>query len=508
MKSTESKPSYSPLPQTRQGSRSFFQSTGEGSFLSKEPPQQDFFFTPKTIQRKSDEEGSSVPGDSLLQAPGNVLQFTLPLHHPLLHTCIAERYAQELEATELTTQIQLARSWLPEVTDASMRQSLIGNIKVLENEARSRTLTAGVNPILEDAGNATDQAARREAALRLAEYARANITRTADVDNYLGGGDSDEAKMATLGQLAAEHGRLEFLLGWIYEGGLSDLSNTGQQRGWENADANRGAFPTHYQSEMHGVQGGDRWCTTFAGYLYRTIGLSETIVDSQAFRSGYRLRHWATAGQSIGGTQVTETDETVQSGAGGAALIDRTDWAALRRSLNAAPRTAESRLAAVQQFFHPDNDRPEPQPGDILIVGSVNNSFNQGHSHTVMVERYDEATYTITTIEGNAEDSVYSRTIDLKNPTDVSTIVAMTRMGTQHFGNAAPGATTPPVADVDRVARYDLMTPIQTVIARLVQFASDPQRLWICSNDARASVNEWINGPLCAQPQATTGSTH
>jgi hypothetical protein len=236
--------------------------------------------------------------------------------------------------------------------------------------------------------------------------------------------------------------------------------------------------------------------------------MSETIADNQAFRSGYRLRHWATTGQSVGGNQVTEARDTVQAAAGGAALIDRTDWASLRRSLNAPPSNAETRLAAVQQFFHPDYNRPTIQPGDILIVGGANNNFQSGHSHTVMVEQYDEANYTITTIEGNAEDSLFSTAIDLKNPAHVAKIIALVRMGTQHFGNAAEGAATPAVTDVDRVTRYDLMTPIQAVITRLVQFASDPQRLWICSNDPRATVSEWINGALCNQPQATTGSTH
>jgi len=425
----------------------------------------------------------------------------------LTQRCIGDRYFEGLTNDGLVALVAEAETLMTIFTSGVERETLIGNLRSMQTIVRTRQIGQTVAMHLQDVSAATDMATRRTQVLELAEYARANITRIADVEAYLAGTATDEEKMRVLGLLAVQHGRLEFLLGWMYEGGLTDLNTTARtglnRRGWENDGANAGEFPTHYQDAMHGVQGGDRWCTTFAGYLYNALGLRSNIRQSQAFRSNYRLLRWATSGQNVGSTVVTPAAEQVGAEAGGARLIEDTEWGQLKTNINAAT-TLEAKRMAVNTFFVGPPEKPMPQAGDIIVYAGVGNALVGGHAHTIMVEYFDPIEFTISTIEGNNEDSAFSRIIDLKDAIHVDKIVALIRLGIQHFNTTSSTAAQPAVPP----NQYTLIEPMASVIRRLVEFAADPTRLWICSNDPNATVNNWINGPLCQQPAATTGSTH
>ena len=85
--------------------------------------------------------------------------------------------------------------------------------------------------------------------------------RAAVLDGYLDRTDvTADAKVATLGELAAAVARMEFLLGTLY--------HQGTKAKWETD--NSGVFPDAYDAA---IGGGDQpWCTKFAGYAYTRLG--------------------------------------------------------------------------------------------------------------------------------------------------------------------------------------------------------------------------------------------
>jgi hypothetical protein len=287
----------------------------------------------------------------------------------------------------------------------------------------------------------TALAAHQAAVIALATWTRENTPPRAILDGYLDRLDVRPAdKVATLGQLAAGVARMEFLLGTMYHQGTAAK--------WETTE-NRGAFPDTYDAAVGG--GAQPWCTKFAGYAYTRLGFQANAAGTTSeFMSGWRLRHWATRGQGTSNEQITAADQTAEDATGtGSAVIDNTEWKKLRADL-AKATTPEDRTAVTEAFFANDL-HPVPQAGDIVIKprgdAASNNEFTGGgKSHTMLVESFDAATYQIHTIEGNVGDKVGGRTIDLTNATDVSKIIALTRMGTQFFGHAptaagGPGAT-------------------------------------------------------------------
>lgn len=341
---------------------------------------------------------------------------------------------------------------------------------------------------------------RHAAALRLAGFARSQVTDTNLIDNFLRRTDrTNQQKAATMGEIIALHGKVEFLLGWIYEGGVQDPD----QRGFENRGANRGAFPNLYQQEGGGAApGGSAWCTSFAGYLYNTLGLvPENVINSRVFLSGYRLRQWATSGRDVRGNRVTPADETVAARAedleNGAALIDRRAWKNIRLRVQRA-RSQERRWDILDEFFE---DHPIPQAGDIIVIGGRNNNFRGGSSHTAIIESFDDIFYTLNTIEGNLGHAVRARTLDLTNISHLRQFILLARPGA-NFANVTEGEP-----DIE-VNEADLTRPIQDIINRLVSFASAAERRWICSNDPHATAAEWMSGPLCTTSSGGTQSTN
>jgi hypothetical protein len=361
-------------------------------------------------------------------------------------------------------------------------------------------------------------AAHLKAVLALAGWTRANMPPRAILDGYLDRTDvTADAKVATLGQLAAGVARMEFLLGTLY--------HQGTKAKWETTE-NRGAFPDTYDAAVGG--GAQPWCTKFAGYAYTRLGFQANKDGTTSeFMSGYRMREWSTTGKGVSNEQITAADQTAEDAVGtGSAVIDKAEWKQLRKDLTKA-KTPDERRQATEAFFAA-GAHPLPQAGDIVIKprgdAASNNEFTGGgKSHTMLVESFDAADFKIHTIEGNVGDKVGGRTIDLTNATDVSKIIVLTRMGTQFFG-ASPtaaggtGATgtsiSGPAARADAAfgggligdiaagvvtavlsALYSaevLTGGIHEVNAKLVEI--DAAQGWIKSSDPDASVTDWTGG--------------
>lgn len=373
------------------------------------------------------------------------------------------------------------------------------------------------------AGKKAQGKAQKAAIVELATWCRNNLPNQAMLDAYLDRPDiTDEEKMQTIGRLAVEVARMEFLLGWMHEGGVSDPDGSG----WENKGADKGEFPTYYQEEMGKKGGGAWWCTRFTGYAYSKVGFNFNFTDQVneqkrsstakgIFGSGYRLRTWLKTGKTVGkkAKTLTPEDETVANAATSGQLIDRGDWKALRKTMKKIKKKnkdAQARKEAyreeIRDFF---GSRIQPQTGDILIIGGKNNNFVSGHSHTTMVEQYDESTTTILTVEGNAQAAVYAREIDLADPWTIGKIIFLARLGVEPFQEEEAETTATPATQgsgsANAVTADDLLNSIKDVNTDLVKMSHDQG--WIMSDNPEAPVLEWINGKEAEQGEQETIDT-
>ncbi len=554
---------------------------------------------PQPIQRQLDEEEfaqARVLPTSLTPASdrSNPTEAWSP-PHPWVTTNKLIELSEPESVASATQQVQLSQ-----VPDTRIQRQCGVNMSCPEDMATEETSTEGESPstreefdalVSELSSGALDDSARRTAVQSLATWCRENLPDRNLLQVYLNAPTPVEAalvapanatiaaledqatsmsmsqedtaaataainaaltqirearrlgaqeKTQTIGQLAVDIARMEFLLGWMYQGGLSRSGATGWET--ENRGNNRGEFPTHYQDAMetHGRGTGAPWCTSFAGYAYRQIGfnfdfneeVNERRRSSTArsiFWSGLRLRQWALTGQTTSGRELTPTGQRVADPETSGALIDRSDWATLTRRLRSLSET-EQRHQAVSEFFE---TRTTPQAGDFLILGRNNNFKNGGSSHTALVERYDAATQTILTVEGNADNAVRARQIDLTNPDQVSQIVFITRLGVEYFNPTDPtrqsqstaaseeaGTTqaseasdelicTPdsadtiaqqPMSPASTVTADEILNSIREVNARLVELSSSQG--WINSSDAQGTVQDWIGGSSEGEQQA------
>jgi hypothetical protein len=339
------------------------------------------------------------------------------------------------------------------------------------------------------------QKAYEQAVGTLATMLRENLPPKFMLDGYLARTDVDDAaKVQTIGLLAIEVERMEFLLGRLFYRGKGT---------WETGGANKGPFPDLYRATVGGSSG-EAWCTKFSGYARSRLGFHAApgSATTSMFNSGWRFQHWSETGKTLGGTgenQTTAADQTVASGAGGSALIETDDWKKLTRDLTKARHDANkahadeaaARQAVTEAFLAA---HPHPQPGDLVIKtrgSGGGNDYSGGESHTMMIERAEG--HFISTIEGNRSDSVGGRKMDLTDPADTGQIIFLSRLGTQFFGD--PATQAPETAGIggmiSRIVFSEalLVGLMQAANARLLEI--DSAAGFVGSSDPNASVADW-----------------
>lgn len=323
----------------------------------------------------------------------------------------------------------------------------------------------------------------------LAVWVREQFPTEDQIREYLNRTDVTEAdKVATLGLLSVELGRLEFLMGVIFHGGTD--------QSWETGGDNRGPFVNNFKDEVGNGVNGQPWCTMFAGYLRRMLGFSATLADGGPliFNAGARLDHWATEGRNyLTGQDDFDDPSDYENYTGGS--IDTADWIALRRALQRRGITDEEKQQEVDNFF---STRITPQPGDIMVIngGSTSNAYSGSSSHTVNVESFGNRT--VSTIEGNKGNKVTGTTIDFTNATDVSHVIMLARLGMEFFPHDAPAAETedqqqegaaggPPQPIQQAISAEDMLRPLRAMVRELQLLAH--RRNYVASDTAGASVN-------------------
>lgn len=333
-----------------------------------------------------------------------------------------------------------------------------------------------------------------EAEAGLAVWVREHFPTEEHIREYLNRTDIQPAeKTATLGKLAVELGRLEFLMGVIFHGGTD--------QSWESAGTNQGPFVNNFKSEVGNGVNTHPWCTMFSGYLRRMLGFNSQLSTRGPliFNSGARLDSWATDNRNfISGTDDFDDPADYADYSGGS--IDREQWATLITALTRSGITAEEKATEVDNFF---SARITPQPGDIMVVNNsstTNNYGSKSSSHTVNVESYSG--HTVSTIEGNKGNKVTGTTYDFTDPADVRKIIIIARLGMEFFPHDDPqpaqegaqdttahegAAGGPPQPVQQAITEVELLRPLQAMVRELQLLAH--RREYISSDAAGASVN-------------------
>jgi hypothetical protein len=220
-------------------------------------------------------------------------------------------------------------------------------------------------------------------AILVARWCTSNLLGAEEMRSFWANTDP-ATRGADLGQLAVQLGRLEFMLGWIQQGGLSIETTVGWETTGTAADnlssvpddesSNRGAFPGRYQAIYNGGSGmaGYDWCGMFVGYLYQEL----LKLDDASMGSG-GIEGWRGA------------DTVLQSG---------------------QPRTGPIRdLTAGAGFGRFTGwDNGEPRAGDVLVIST--DAFTEGIGNAALdtrtpthVSMVEEATADyVRTIDGNS----------------------------------------------------------------------------------------------------------
>ena len=319
---------------------------------------------------------------------------------------------------------------------------------------------------------------------------RENFPEEQDISNYLSRTDvSNEDKIAALGELSVELGRLEFLMGVIYHGGNNKI--------WETSTPtknNKGPFVNYYKSLLGNGVNDSAWCTMFSGYLKRMLGFSAELSSAGPliFNSGIRLDRWATDGMNVV-TGVDDFDDPTNYDNYTGNSIDTEDWISLRNDLNVQGLTADQKQQTLNTFL---NDRFTPQPGDIIVMNpqstasnEPNKYHNSQYSHTLTVETFNSPI--ITTIEGNKDHKTTGTSLDLSKSSDVIKILFIARIGVEFFPQNEQDETIVE-QNTNQISLNQILDPLK-IMVRNLQLLSD-HKGYINSNTENAIVYDMGDG--------------
>jgi hypothetical protein len=288
---------------------------------------------------------------------------------------------------------------------------------------------------------------------------------------------NNQYKLEVLGQIMAQVGQAEYLLGIMVHG---------QTGTWESTGNNSGPAVDMYHNRTGFTWDRDAWCTMFAGYLHLIVGFRERLVRPQGVMwSNVRLHSWHENNREYTGRHADIESPSDYANYSGTS-INRTAWTALKNSLighynmtHASPQAQAASLSTIMSGFYSSN--ATPQAGDTVILNNATTGNNM--DHTIVVERFDAATHTIFTVEGNSSNRVRGRRINLSaNPqTATSTSVAhmslLVRPGVEFYRenpNAAgegaaqiPANATPAQLEAGQQLGRDLIQPLTRLVTEL-----------------------------------------
>ncbi|MFN8395338.1 MAG: hypothetical protein U0176_11900 [Bacteroidia bacterium] len=221
---------------------------------------------------------------------------------------------------------------------------------------------------------------------------------------------TNDFKLQILGQIMAQIGQAEYILGTMFHQGGT----------WETGGSNNGPIVNEYHKATGFTWAQDEWCTMFAGYLHLLVGFRENLVKKEGVMwSNPRIRSWHEDNkQYTNAKKDIETPSDYKNYSG--ASINRSAWQTLKASLvahyAAKFKDEDEKKAALSKvmtdFF---KDHIAPQAGDTVVLNNSKTAANP-ENHTIVVEAYDAANWTISTVEGNSDNKVRGRLIKLSSP--------------------------------------------------------------------------------------------
>lgn len=279
---------------------------------------------------------------------------------------------------------------------------------------------------------------------------------------------NNQYKLEVLGQIMAQVGQAEYLLGIMVHG---------QTGSWESTGTNSGPAVDMYHDRTGFTWAQDAWCTMFAGYLHLIVGFRERLVTRTGVMwSNQRLNSWHENNRNYtNATQDIESPGDYANYSG--TSINHAAWTELKNNLighynmtHASPEAQATHLSTLMSGFY--SSHATPQPGDTVILNNATTGNNM--DHTIVVERFDAATNTIFTVEGNSSNRVRGRRINLSaNPqtattTSVANMSLLVRPGVE-FYRANPNAAGEGAAQIPADATTEQLEAGQQLGRNLIQ---------------------------------------
>lgn len=256
-------------------------------------------------------------------------------------------------------------------------------------------------------------------------YCNDNLPPQDAVQQYGASAVESELKRRTIGLLAARRARLEFLLGWMLQGGIHMTVQNWENYDGDNAQgtdssSNSGTIVdkyTRFQSG-YGLPNND-WCGMFVGFAFRHAGMQKSNRAYTELASTDRAIAWVQAQADLGTAGLQMTPDEIWSGA------------------------------------------KTPQAGDVVVL----------EGHVSMVERFDSVTKQIDTIDGNVgllfNNDYQANGVSGASYTETSgplRILLVYRPGLEAFG-ATPAAAG--AAPADNSAGDALVQQLEEACAQL-----------------------------------------
>jgi hypothetical protein len=307
-----------------------------------------------------------------------------------------------------------------------------------------------------------------QAVLALHAFCKTSLPSPSAMQALVGGPGSADKKVAAIGQLAVLRSHIEFLVGWIYHGGLRR-----SVQGWEDkpgknlqntdSSSNHGTLVDGYVSGTQarddgpaGMDLGSDWCGMYINSIHKALGGKGVFVDhDNLFRYAGTLKY----------------ADPRELGSGGRRIVWNKDLERWEEAAYGVPAGARKPL--------------DPQAGDVVAVN--------GYDHIAMVERYDTSSKAIRTIDANAglwntSDAATAVTGRTYQPEQVNMVI---RIGLESYaGAAAGGGEGKKDGEIDTATLAQIRTSLSDAERQLIDLQSFLYGIVLTPG---ATVDDWVH---------------